>query len=135
MRANRTEQRVYYSDTDHVGVVYYANYLKWFEIGRTEILRENKLDYDEFERQGLIAPVVEVKCTFKDPAKYNDRIIIETKVEHVGNSSIKFVYGIIRKNDKKLLAEGYTVNVFVGMKTGKPARIPERLRKIFYGKN
>src|SRR3989338_11416573 len=117
MRANRTEQRVYYSDTDHGGVVYYANYLKWFEIGRTEILRQNKIDYNNFEKRELIAPVVEVKCAFKELARYNDIIIIETKIEHIGNSSMKFAYSIIRKNDKKLLAEGYTVNVFVDMKT------------------
>lgn len=131
MAANKTEQRVYYSDTDHGGVVYYANYLKWFEVGRTEILRQNKLNYDEFEKQGLIAPVVEVKCTYKEPIKYNDLIIIETQVEHIGNSSIKFVYTIKRKNDKRLLAEGHTVNVFVDMKTGKPAMIPDKLRKVF----
>ena len=131
MRANRTEQRVYYSDTDHGGVVYYANYLKWFEIGRTEILRQNKIDYNNFEKRELIAPVVEVKCAFKELARYNDIIIIETKIEHIGNSSMKFAYSIIRKNDKKLLAEGYTVNVFVDMKTGRPKPVPDEIRKVF----
>ena len=131
MIANRTEQRVYYSDTDHGGVAYYANYLKWFEIGRTEILRQNKLDYNNFETQGLIAPVVEVKCTFKEPARYNDVVIIETKVEHIGNSIIKFVYSITRKKNKKLLAEGDTVTVFVDMKTGRPKPVPDEIRKVF----
>ena len=72
MKTNITEQRVYYADTDHGGVVYYANYLKWFEIGRTEILRQSGFDYNEFEKQGIIAPVVEVKCSYKEPARYND---------------------------------------------------------------
>ena len=128
MKTNITEQRVYYADTDHGGVVYYANYLKWFEIGRTEILRQSGFDYNEFEKQGIIAPVVEVKCSYKEPARYNDVIIIKTAIESIGNSSIKFHYAIIRKNGNKLLAEGYTVNVFVDKKTMKSTRIPDNLK-------
>ena len=130
MKAHETEQRVYYADTDHGGVVYYANYLKWFEIGRTEILRQEGYDYSYFEKQGLIAPVVEVKCNFKFPAQYNDVIIIKTSIENIGNSSIKFIYEIIRKKDSKLLAEGYTVNVFVERKTMESMKIPDKLRKV-----
>lgn len=133
MKSNRTQQRVYYADTDHGGIVYYANYLKWFEIGRTEILRQNGLDYKKFEKMGWIAPVVEVKCTFKEPAKYNDIVLIETIIGHIGNSSIRFDYKIFGKNGEKLLAEGYTVNVFVKIKTGKPERIPDTLRDALQG--
>ena len=132
MKTNETEQRVYYSDTEQGGVVYYANYLKWFEIGRTEILRKVGYDYSDFEKQGLIVPVVEVKCNFKFPAKYNNVIIIKTSIENIGNSSIKFIYKIIRKNDNKLLAEGYTVNVFVERKIMKSVKIPDKLKKILY---
>ena len=130
MKTNETEQRVYYSDTDHGGVVYYANYLKWFEIGRTEILRKAGFDYSDFEKQGIIVPVVEVKCNFKFPAQYNDLIIIKTSIDNIGNSSIKFIYEIIRKKDNKLLAEGYTVNVFVNKKEIKSMEIPDKLRKV-----
>ena len=130
MKTNETEQRVYYSDTDHGGVVYYANYLKWFEIGRTEILRKAGFDYSDFEKQGIIVPVVEVKCNFKFPAQYNDLIIIKTSIDNIGNSSIKFIYEIIRKKDNKLLAEGYTVNVFVNKKEMKSTKIPDKLRKV-----
>jgi len=129
MKTNETEQRVYYSDTDHGGVVYYANYLKWFEIGRTEILRQSGYNYSDFEKQGLIAPVVEVKCNFKFPAQYNDVIIIKTSINNIGNSSIKFNYEIMRKKDSKLLAEGYTINVFVEKKEMKSMKIPDKLRK------
>jgi len=116
MKTNKTQQRVYYADTDHGHVVYYANYLKWFEIGRTELLRQCGFNYVDFEKKGLIAPVVEVKCNYKEPAKYNDIIIIKTTIENIGNSSIKFNYKIIRKSDNEVLAEGYTVNVFVDKK-------------------
>src|SRR3989344_4223814 len=128
MKTNKTEQRVFYADTDHGGVVYYSNYLKWFEIGRTELLRDYGFDYANFEEQGLIAPFVEVHCTYKHPAQYNDKILIKTKIEKVGNSSIKFYYEIMKQNDKKLLAEGYTVNVFVNKKTMKSVPIPKNLR-------
>jgi len=129
MKTNQIEQRVYYADTDHEGVVYYANYLRWFEMGRTEILRRYGFDYSDIEKRDLIVPVVEVKCIYKQSAKYNDVIIIKTTIENIGNSSIKFHYEIIRKNDNKLLAEGYTVNVFVNTKTMKSTKIPEELRK------
>jgi len=129
MKTNITEQRVYYADTDHGGVVYYSNYLRWFEIGRTEILRQAGFDYSDFEKQGIIAPVVEVHCNYKAPAKYNDIVIIKTTIENIGNSSIKFNYEIIRKKDNALLANGYTVNVFVDKKTMKSTRISDELRK------
>jgi acyl-CoA thioester hydrolase len=129
MKSNQTETRVYYSETDHAGAVYYANYLKWFEIGRTEILRKAKLTYADFEKQGLLAPVVEVKCNYKQPARYNDVIIIKTKIDNIGTTSIKFNYEIINKKTKNKIAEGYTVNVFIDKKTRKPTRIPDKLRK------
>src|SRR3989344_9200353 len=129
MKTNETEQRVYYADTDHGGVVYYSNYLKWFEVGRTEILRQLGLNYADFEKHGLIAPVVEVKCNYKGPAVYDDLIIIKTTINGIGNSSIRFNYEIINKRSSKLLAEGYTVNVFADKKTMKSAKIPESLRK------
>ena len=128
MKTNKTEQRVFYADTDHGGVVYYSNYLKWFEIGRTELLRDYGFDYADFEESGLIAPVVEVHCTYRHPARYNDKILIKTGIKNVGNSSIKFHYEIIRKKDDKLLAKGYTVNVFVDKKTMKSVPIPKELR-------
>ncbi len=129
MKINKTEVRVYYSDTDRGGVVYYSNYLKWFEVGRTELMREQGLSYAEFEKQNLIAPVVDVRCTYHDSAKYDDVITIETSIEKIGNSSIKFLYKLLRRNT--LLAEGYTVNVFVDMKTKKSSRIPDKLREAF----
>ena len=129
MKTNETELRVYYADTDHGGVVYYANYLKWFEIGRKEVLRQNGFNYADYENKNIIAPVVEVKCNYKEPVRYNDVITIKTTIMNIGNSSIKFDYKIIRKKDNELLAEGYTVNVFVDKKVMKSTKIPDKLRK------
>jgi len=124
---NKTEHRVRYSDTDHFGVVYYARYLDWFEAGRTEILRASGITYSELETKGLFAPVVEVKVNYKKPAKYDDVVVLETSVSHVGNSSIKFEYKVFNQNGD-LLVEAYTVNVFV-TKEMKTAKIPDDVRK------
>src|SRR3989338_2080595 len=130
MHKNLIEHRVRYSDTDHFGVVYYARYLDWFEAGRTEILRDKGITYSELETTGLFAPVVEIKVNYKKPARYDDIAILETSVESIGNSSIKFNYKVFDKKTKELLVEAYTVNVFI-TKEMKPVRIPDDIRDAF----
>ncbi len=127
MLTNKTEHRVRYADTDHFGVVYYAKYLDWFEAGRTEILRVKGITYADLEKQGLFAPVVEVKVNYKKPPKYDDLITLETTVEHIGNSSIKFSYKVFNKETNDLLTEAYTVNVFIN-KDMKPQSIPDKVK-------
>ena len=124
---NVTEHRVRYSDTDHFGVVYYARYLDWFEAGRTEILRAKGVTYADLEKKGFFAPVVEIKVNYKKPARYDDIVEVETSVENVGNSSVKFNYKVFNKLSKELLCEAYTVNVFID-KGMKPVRIPDEVR-------
>lgn len=126
---NITEHRVRYSDTDHFGVVYYARYLDWFEAGRTEILRAKGVTYSELEKKGFFAPVVEIKVNYFKPARYDDIVEVETSIEHIGNSSIKFNYKVFNKKTKELLAEAYTVNVFIN-KDMKSVRIPEEVRRV-----
>ena len=125
---NKTEHRVRYSDTDHFGVVYYARYLDWFEAGRTEILRERGITYSALEKQGLFAPVVEIKVNYKKPARYDDIVVLETSIENVGNSSIKFNYKVYNQKNE-LLAEAYTINVFI-TKEMKSVRIPDEVRNL-----
>ncbi|HIH05376.1 TPA: acyl-CoA thioesterase [Candidatus Woesearchaeota archaeon] len=127
MFSSTTEQRVYYADTDHGGVAYYASYLRRFEVGRTELLRELGIEQGELDREGILLPVVEVKCEYKSPALYNDIILIETSIMKIGNKSITFSYGILRKEGRKLLAQGHTVNVFA--KGTSSTEIPPDIRK------
>lgn len=129
MVTDKTEHRIRYADTDHFGVVYYARYLEWFEIGRTEILRKNGITYAELEKKGYFAPVVEVKINYKAPAKYDEIILLETEIAKIGSSSIRFNYKVFRKEDMKLLAEGYTVNVFIN-KAMKPVQVPDKIKKL-----
>ena len=129
MRGNRIERRVYHSDTIPGRDVYYANYLKWFEVGRAELLRQLGFDYNKYEKRGNSAPVVEVKCDYKGSAEYDDVIIIKTNVGNIGKNSIKFKYEILRKKDNKLLVDGYTVHVFINTKKRKHVEVPEELRE------
>jgi acyl-CoA thioester hydrolase len=111
-----TQVRVRYAETDQMGIVYYANYLVWFEIGRVELLRSLGLAYSQLETDHqCILPVVEATCRYRAPARYDDEILIETRPSLLRGSVIKFAYRILRKGgageEPKLLAEGETVHV------------------------
>jgi acyl-CoA thioester hydrolase len=114
-----TEVRVRYAETDQMNVVYYANYLVWFEIGRVELLRAAGLSYDLLEKDhGCILPVAEARCRYRAPARYDERILIETTPSLLRGSVLKFAYRILRKDAgedgeerETVLAEGETVHV------------------------
>ena len=114
-----SQVRVRYAETDQMGIVYYANYLVWFEIGRVELLRSLGLAYSQLETEHeCILPVVEATCRYRSPARYDDRILIETRPALLRGSVLKFAYRILRKAadsqdgaEPTLLAEGETVHV------------------------
>jgi acyl-CoA thioester hydrolase len=116
MPANIHQVRVRYAETDQMGIVYYANYLVWFELGRVELLRSLGLAYSQLETEHeCILPVVEATCRYRAPARYDDEILIETRPSLLCGSVLKFSYRILRKphdgREPKLLAEGETVHV------------------------
>jgi acyl-CoA thioester hydrolase len=111
-----TQARVRYAETDQMGIVYYANYLVWFELGRVELLRSLGLAYSQLEKEHeCILPVVSVHCRYRSPARYDDEILIETGPSMLRQSVLKFAYRILRKahdgGENELLAEGETVHV------------------------
>ena len=112
-----TEVRVRYAETDQMGIVYYANYFVWFELGRVELLRSLGLAYSRLERDhGCILPVIETRCRYRSPARYDDEILIETSPAMLRGSVIKFAYRIYRKlgqneKERELLAEGETIHI------------------------
>ena len=128
-KIHRSECRVIYGDTDTGGVVYYGNYLRFFESGRTEILRANGTSYRELEEKGYILPVVECHTRYKASARYDDLLIIETSIHEVKKISCRFNHRIIRADDQKLLVKGYTVNACVD-RQGKLTRFPDYFLKI-----
>lgn len=123
MKTNLTSYRVIYGDTDQMGVAYYANYLKWFEIGRTELLRQIGLPYTTIEEKGLRFPVTEVSCRYFRPSRYDDVITIETTLTSLGRATLTFSYRLSRKEDGVLIASGWTKHACVDEK-GEVAKIP-----------
>src|SRR5215831_7249836 len=120
--------RVRYAETDQMGMVYYANYLIWFEVGRSNFCRECGFNYRDLEReeQSFLA-VAEANCRYLAPARYDDEIVVQTELKRVGNRIIEFAYRIRR--DATLLAEGRTVHVVIGP-DGKSRVLPERYLQL-----
>lgn len=124
---NKFDYRVPYADTDQMGVVYYANYLVYFERGRTELLRQIGTTYKELEEKGLYFPVINAQCNYHASAKYDDMITIETGISEIRNASIIFSYKITLQN--KLLVSGSTKHPLVNY-SFKPTRIPQDLKSL-----
>jgi acyl-CoA thioester hydrolase len=136
-----TEVRVRYAETDQMGIVYYANYLVWFEIGRVELLRSLGFSYSQLEiEHQCILPVVEATCRYRAPARYDDEILIETSPGLLRGSVLKFAYRILRKAaenaEPALLAEGETVHVVCDGQLNKiplPEQYAAVLREMMAG--
>ena len=113
--------RVRYADTDQMGFAYYAHYLRWFEIGRVEMLRSLGSSYRSVEERGTQLPVIEARCRYLKPARYDDLIAIETGIERLSRASVRFAYRVVREADGELLATGLTEHCFL-TRDGKPGR-------------
>lgn len=124
-----SEVRVRYADTDAMGVVYHANYLVWFEVGRNEIMRAWNLPYTEFEKRGIFVPVVSAEIQWKSPAHYDEVLVIETRVAELSPARITFAYRILRQADQQLLCEGRTVHAFVA--NGRPTALAKVAKDLY----
>lgn len=121
--------RVRYAETDKMGVVYYANYFVWFEVGRTELLRTLGWSYRDMEADGVGLPVIEAHCEYRQPARYDDELEVRTTGELISAARLAFEYEVSRRRDRVVTAVGRTVHAAV--KTGgKPSRLPERVRAL-----
>ncbi|MBN1441627.1 MAG: acyl-CoA thioesterase [Planctomycetes bacterium] len=127
-----TETRVRYADTDAMGVVHHANYLVYFEIGRTELIRREGLPYADLERDGLRLAVVEAALRYRHPARYDDALLIATAVTEVTGVRIRFEYVISLQASGRPLVEGHTVLASLDER-GRPRRLPPELRAALEG--
>ena len=128
-----TVVRVRYAETDNMGVVYYANYYIYFEIGRTEYLRNLGIDYRQMELEDdSFIYVAESKCRYRRPARYDDPLRIRTRVVSVRRRTITFDYEILHNETAELLATGETIHV-VCDSSGRPKAMPEKYRRILGG--
>ncbi len=125
-----TVERVRYADTDQMGVVYYANYLVWFEIGRAEWLRAQGLSYRDVERGGTVLPVIEARCEYLLPMRYDDEVEIRTRAALVSAIRVEFHYTVVRRADGALAARGLTRHVATDP-SGRPRRMPAAVRSLF----
>ena len=127
--------RVRYGETDQMGVVYHANYLVYFEEGRTRLMEALGSSYAELERQGWALVVRKAELRFRAPARYDEELAVRTRVERVGGASVRFAYTVSRIADRTLLAEGSTDLACVDRRAdpARPAILPERVRERLEG--
>lgn len=128
----KAEVRVRYADTDAMGVVYHANYLVWFEVGRNELMRAWGMPYVDFERRGIMVPVVEGHVKWLFSARYDDVLQVETRVAELSPARITFAYRIVRAEDGKLCCEGTTVHGFLNP-AGRASALPKLAPDLYEG--
>jgi acyl-CoA thioester hydrolase len=130
---SETRLRVRYAETDKMGVVYHSNYLIWFEVGRVEFLRQLGFAYRDLEREeDCHIAVVDVRCKYKAAARYDDCILVRTRLRNVRDSLLHFEYEILREPEGTLLALGETVHVVVTAQMSK-RRLPEKYLQALRG--
>lgn len=122
---SETRFRARYSETDKMGVIYYANYLVWMEMGRTDYCKSVGFDYRDMELDGANMAVAEATCRYVSPARYDDEILVITRIERLNRRLITFAYVITNDRTQAVLAEGTTVHIAVGA-DGKSRFIPQR---------
>lgn len=125
-----TTYRILYADTDQMGVVYYGNYGKLYEMGRTELVRNMGFPYIELEKRGIVMPVHSVEAKYRNVIRYDEVITIETTVAKEPTARMEFHHRIL-KEDGSLAHEAKVVLAFLDMKTSRPVRAPEVLTRLF----
>ncbi|MBK7265951.1 MAG: acyl-CoA thioesterase [Ignavibacteriales bacterium] len=129
MVKNITTVRIRYADTDQMRFVYNGKYLEFFEVGRTELIRELGMSYKQFEESGFLLPVYDAYIRYHSPAFYDEVLEIESILNTKPMAKLKIEYNI--RVGERLIASGYTQHAFVSTKTGRPVRSPELFNKLF----
>jgi acyl-CoA thioester hydrolase len=123
---NLTKIRVLFADTDAMGVVYHTNYIKWFEHGRNEFMRQIGVPYTELAKLGLNLPLIKVNCDYLKFATYDQLLTIETEFAYIRKATVRFNSRIWDENKETLIAEGYTIHACTNNE-GRIRRIPQLL--------
>ncbi|WP_027399766.1 acyl-CoA thioesterase [Anaerovorax odorimutans] len=129
MKKYETEVRVIYADTDAMGIVYHTNYIKWFEVGRTEYLRQIGFPYSILEKEGVWLPLAGVVCNYKLPAVYDDILTINTWVKELKAATVTMAYEILRKETGEILVTGFTKHAITDEKL-KPIRLKNKNQEL-----
>jgi len=131
MLETETRFRVRYAETDQMGVVYYANYLVWMELGRVEFCRSAGIRYKDMEmNDGVLLAVAEANCRYLFPARYDEEILVKTRVKQAGSRMVRFAYEMWEVESGRKLATGETVHIFCG-RDMRPLKLPEKYLGLF----
>jgi len=128
--AAETRLRVRYAETDQMGVVYYANYVVWMEVGRVALCKSRGLDYRDLERDGVLMAVVEVNCRYHALARFDDEVVVSTQIEDANPRVIRFAYEMRTAEGDRKLATGFTRHVLVDRQFQR-IRLPEKYFGVF----
>jgi len=129
MREHQLEIRVRYSETDQMGVVYHANYLPYFEVGRVEWLRNQGFSYKQMEIEGVALPIIKININYKKPARYDDVLTIVTRLKRLSGVRLEMECYIKNETDELLTTANFIL-AFIDIKTGKPVLPPEYILNI-----
>jgi acyl-CoA thioester hydrolase len=123
--------RVRYKDTDQMGIAHHANYIVWFEIGRTDLCRATGFPYNEIESRGFILVVTDFQCRYRIPYRYDDEVVIRTTVADLASRSIKFAYELFDASGATRHANGTSSHLWLDEKTRRPVRADEEVMRAF----
>jgi len=129
MFSQTTQIRVRYADTDQMKFVYYGKYFEYFEQGRSDLLRSMGLPYPEIEREGILLPVIEAHAEYRQPARFDDLLFVETILTDVTPVRIRIEYEVRRDAAGDPMVIGHTVHSYMNSASGRPTRLPARLRE------
>ncbi|HUS14733.1 MAG TPA: thioesterase family protein [Chloroflexia bacterium] len=122
--------RVRYAETDAMGVVHHSRYLPWFEMGRTEFIRERGYTYRALEQMGVLLAVIEVNVRYRASSAYDDPIVLHTQLTELGRVKLRFAYQVYHEESGRLLAEGETLHAFIG-RNGAPIRLASQYPEVW----
>jgi len=129
MHTSELEIRVRYAETDQMGVAHHSSYLVWFEAARTELIRGRGRSYAEIESAGWLLVVVKAHCRYRRPVRYDEVLVVRSRVREVRAATLAFAYDVVRKVDGEIVADGYTVHAAVD-RSGRARRIPEEISQL-----
>lgn len=130
MFTSDSEITVRYAETDQMGIVHHSNYPVWFEVGRTDFIKKLGYRYSELEKEGILLPLTDLRCSYKGPARYEDEIIIRTCIKKMTCVRLVFGYEVFNKKDMSLIALGETFHAWTD-KNLKPVNIAKRMPELY----
>lgn len=129
---HRVRVRARYPETDRMGVVHHSHYFVWFEIGRTELLRDLGMPYAALEEEQLFMPVIEAAARYRAPVRYDEEVDVETELTEVTGVQVRFAYRLLRHPGGEPVATGFSLHAAVNEK-GRPRRLPQEVRERLLG--